>query len=37
MLRSLVENGLLAVSDAAAQVGMTVPEFERAAAELTVS
>ena len=36
-LRALVEGGLIAVSDAAAQAGMTVDEFERAASELTMA
>lgn len=36
-LRSLVEGGLLSVSDAAGQAGMTVPEFERAVSGLTTT
>ena len=33
-LRSLVSNGLLSVSDAAKQAGMSVSEFEQASKEL---
>ncbi|MBO7675022.1 MAG: hypothetical protein J6S63_08440 [Atopobiaceae bacterium] len=36
-LRALVEDGIIAVSDAAAQAGMTVDEFEQAASELALS
>ena len=36
-LRALVEGGLIAVSDAAKQAGMSVSEFEKAASELTVA
>lgn len=36
-LGSLVKSGLISVADAAAQAGMTVPEFERAASELAAA
>ena len=34
---ALVRRGLIAASDAAEQVGMTVPEFEQAVSELTTA